>query len=229
MISGRQIFKPEWPRIFLDNALMQAIATLPVKSGKCLNVGCGIEGRYRELLADYEVDGVDIAHPPQGKPMPWRYHRCDANKLPFADADFDLAVAIESFEHIEDNVHAIREIARTLKPGGWCILTTPAHWTWLFEFGRHGPHYYDLRALKDLIEKADLEICGQYAYGGAVFWCANLVKSWLSPFGIRLLGRYWWRVIDMALLPIYGLSRLTDRVLRFPASNWLVIAKKQGV
>jgi SAM-dependent methyltransferase len=175
------------------------------------------------------VDVVDIASSNVGFAS-WYYHQCDAARLPFANEEFDIAVAIESFEHIENNVSAMREIARTLKSGGWCIFTTPTHWTWLFEFGCHGPHYYDLQALKSLIEEAGLDVCNQHACGGLVFWCANLVKSWLSPIGIRLLGgRWWWRIIDTALLPVYSLSRLTDRVLRFPASNWFVVARKPGV
>lgn len=38
--------------------------------------------------------------------------------MPSPDAIFDVAVAIEVFEHIEDDSAAMRELARTLKPGG---------------------------------------------------------------------------------------------------------------
>jgi len=158
--------------------------------------------------------------------MPWRYHKCDASRLPFADCTFDLALAIESFEHIENNVAVMLEISRTLKPGGWLVITTPTHWTWPFEFGRHGPHYYDLCALKNLISSAGLEVHERLALGGVLFWLVNLFKSWLSPFGLRLLGRRWWGVIDTALLPFYVLSRLTDLLVPFPPTNWLVVARK---
>ena len=161
----RQAFRPDWSRIFLDTALEQALSDLPIAEVRCLNVGCGTEGRYRELLSGYEVDGVDIADP-QDKTMPWRYHRCDASRLPFADAGFDLAVAIESFEHIENNAQAMLEVARTLKPGAWLVITTPTHWTWLFEFGRHGPHYYDRTALSKLLEDSGFEVRSCTACGG---------------------------------------------------------------
>lgn len=225
MNSDMQTFRPDGSRIFLDTALAQTLARLPIRSGACLNVGGGTEGRYRELLAGFEVDTVDIADP-QGKPMPWRYHKCDASRLPFADACFDLAVAIESFEHIDNNVAAMREVSRTLKPGGWLVVTTPTHWTRPFEMGRHGPHYYDRRTLENLIAGAGLKVQEWYACGGALFWLINLAKSWLSPLGLRLLGGHWWTTIDTVLLPLYSLSRLTDGILPFPPTNWLVVARK---
>lgn len=219
-------FRPDAPRIFLDRMLAQTVTSLPHAAGKCLNVGCGTDGRYRQLLAEFDVDGVDIADP-QGKSMPWRYHRCDASQLPFSDNSFDLAVAVECFEHIENNVAAMREVARVLKPGGYLVVTVPTQWTWLFELGRHGPHYYNRHALENLIVKGGLNVSQSHACGGAFFWVANLAKSWLSPLGLRLLGSRWWGLIDMALLPVYRLSQLTDRALPFPPTTWLMVARKR--
>lgn len=227
MNLSRQIFRPDWSRIFLDTELCQALTGLSIKDGRALNIGCGTEGRYRELLSDYEVDGVDIADP-QDKSMPWRYHRCDASCLPFTDAEFDLAVAIESFEHIEKNTQAMQELARTLKPDAWLVITTPTHWTWVFEFGRHGPHYYDRAALFRLLEDSGFEVVFCKACGGGVFWFANLLKSWLSPIGYRLLHTKWWMVIDTVLLPIYFVSRFTDRLLAFMPTNWVIVARRSG-
>jgi SAM-dependent methyltransferase len=219
------VFRPEWARIFLDSALQEALLQLPIEKGKCLNVGCGTGGRYRELLTYFEVDGVDIADH-QGKFIPWRYHQCDASNLPFTDAEFDLAVAIESFEHIENNKQAILEVARTLKCGAWLVITTPTHWTWAFELGRHGPHYYSKNELIKLIKDSGLEVQSCKPCGGGVFWLANLLKSWLSPIGLRLFRTKWWWLIDKVLLPIYFISQFTDRILVFPPTNWLLVAKK---
>jgi SAM-dependent methyltransferase len=226
MNSPRQAYRSDWSRIFLDTALDQALLNLQVKDGKCLHVGCGTEARYRELLSGFDFDVVDIADP-QNKSMPWRYHRCDASRFPFVDAEFDLAVAIESFEHIENNAKAMQGVARSLKPGGWLVITTPTHWTWLFEFGRHGPHYYDKAALRKLLDDSAFEVHSCTACGGA-FWPANLLKSWLSPIGYRLLRKKWWTIIDTALLPIYFVSRFTDRLLVFLPTNWLMVAKKSS-
>lgn len=52
--------------------------------------------------------------------------RCEnLEKLTFADNSIDLHVSQDVFEHIFDPAQAFKEIARTLKPGGAHIFTTP--------------------------------------------------------------------------------------------------------
>lgn len=45
--------------------------------------------------------------------------------LPFRREAFDLVMMLEVIEHLADIPHAMREIARVLKPGGIAILSTP--------------------------------------------------------------------------------------------------------
>jgi SAM-dependent methyltransferase len=49
----------------------------------------------------------------------------DAERQTYADNSFDLVVTQDVFEHIFDIDAAFREIARTLRPGGAHIFTTP--------------------------------------------------------------------------------------------------------
>jgi len=49
----------------------------------------------------------------------------DALSLPFADGEFDRVVAAEVLEHIPDDVDAIAELARVLRPGGTMAVTVP--------------------------------------------------------------------------------------------------------
>ncbi|GAC1380329.1 MAG: class I SAM-dependent methyltransferase [Marmoricola sp.] len=49
----------------------------------------------------------------------------DALQLPFADGEFDRVVASEVLEHIHDDVAAIRELIRVLRPGGTMAITVP--------------------------------------------------------------------------------------------------------
>lgn len=51
--------------------------------------------------------------------------RGDALALPFADGTFERVVAAEVLEHIPDDVAAMRELARVLKPGGSIAVTVP--------------------------------------------------------------------------------------------------------
>lgn len=55
-------------------------------------------------------------------------HHCtagDARDLPFADDSFDRVIASEVLEHIPEDLLALREIARVLRPGGRVAVTVP--------------------------------------------------------------------------------------------------------
>lgn len=53
----------------------------------------------------------------------------DVCNMPFADAQFDLVLAINIVEQVEYDVKALQEICRVLKPTGRAVITVPA-----FEF-----------------------------------------------------------------------------------------------
>jgi ubiquinone/menaquinone biosynthesis C-methylase UbiE len=50
----------------------------------------------------------------------------DALDMPFPDASFDRVIAAEVLEHIPDDMAAMREIVRVLKPGGLAAITVPS-------------------------------------------------------------------------------------------------------
>lgn len=58
--------------------------------------------------------------------------------LPIADASFDVVLCLETIEHVPDAVNLGREVMRVLKPGGLCVLTTPARLRFLL---RRDPHF----------------------------------------------------------------------------------------
>lgn len=66
----------------------------------------------------------------------------DALQLPFADGEFDRVVASEILEHIHDDVTAIKELIRVLRPGGTMAITVPR---WLPEVinWRLSPEYHN--------------------------------------------------------------------------------------
>lgn len=49
----------------------------------------------------------------------------DALALPFADGEFDRIIAAEVLEHIHEDVAAIRELIRVLRPGGTLAISVP--------------------------------------------------------------------------------------------------------
>lgn len=56
---------------------------------------------------------------------PWADVKMDINAMPFKDNSYDIVFCNHVLEHIEDDRHAMREILRVLKPGGWSILQVP--------------------------------------------------------------------------------------------------------
>ena len=47
------------------------------------------------------------------------------NDIPFDDNTFDAAMCNHVMEHVNDDIKAMSEIHRVLKPGGWAILQIP--------------------------------------------------------------------------------------------------------
>ena len=57
--------------------------------------------------------------------MPRVDHHVDLTRLPFPNASYDLVYASHILEHIKDDMTAIREIRRILRPHGLAILPVP--------------------------------------------------------------------------------------------------------
>ncbi|MGH9803245.1 MAG: methyltransferase domain-containing protein, partial [Blastocatellia bacterium] len=51
--------------------------------------------------------------------------QADSVSLPFADGSFDLATSNMVFEHVAEPLQSLKEIRRTLRPGGRLIVLTP--------------------------------------------------------------------------------------------------------
>lgn len=62
----------------------------------------------------------------------------NCEQLPFTNSVFDVVLAFELIEHIPAVDHFASELSRVLKPGGICLLSTPAR---LRSFFNGEPHY----------------------------------------------------------------------------------------
>lgn len=51
--------------------------------------------------------------------------KMDIHKMPFDPGSFDVVLCNHVLEHVTDDIQAIKEIARVLKPGGFAILQVP--------------------------------------------------------------------------------------------------------
>jgi 2-polyprenyl-3-methyl-5-hydroxy-6-metoxy-1,4-benzoquinol methylase len=89
-----------------------------------LDVGCG-EGvlvhEWAKRLAPRRVVGIDLEEPSiqagweQRQAPNLEYRIMKAERMPFADDEFDVATAIEVLEHVPDPAHTVAEMARVAK------------------------------------------------------------------------------------------------------------------
>jgi SAM-dependent methyltransferase len=64
--------------------------------------------------------------------------------LPFEDRRFDLIVALDVLEHIDDDRAALLALRHRLAPHGLLVVTVPAYgwlWGWRDEFSKHKRRY----------------------------------------------------------------------------------------
>jgi 2-polyprenyl-3-methyl-5-hydroxy-6-metoxy-1,4-benzoquinol methylase len=102
-----------------------------------LDVGCGegvLTHRWATALGDGRVVGIDLDDPALHAEWAARrapnleYRVMKAERLPFADGEFDLAAAIEVLEHVPDPEHTVAEMARVARR--WLLVSVPREPLW---------------------------------------------------------------------------------------------------
>lgn len=160
---------------------------------RTLDLGSGTGGNLR-LLRDLGFSdrlGMDVSY--------WAAAACarkrlapmllaNATALPFADASFDLVIAMDVLEHIDDDDQAAAEICRILRPGGVAIVTVPAFavlWGPQDELSQHRRRYR-LRPLMKLLSAAGLTGCRYYYFNFILFLPILFARRLLRAIGVEL-------------------------------------------
>jgi SAM-dependent methyltransferase len=120
-----------------NRLIEQTVRRLFPEATKVLELGCGTGytlGALRSALPRAELTGTELFE--EGLRVArtrWdsvRLLQADARALPFG-REFDLVGAFDVLEHIDDDVTALRELRRVVRPGGGLIATVPQHrWLW---------------------------------------------------------------------------------------------------
>ena len=102
-----------------------------------LDVGCGeaiLTHKWAQRLEPRRVVGIDLEDPAiqaewATRPAPnLEYKVMKAERMPFADSEFDVATAIEVLEHVPDPAHTLAEMARVAER--WLLVSVPREPLW---------------------------------------------------------------------------------------------------
>jgi len=139
-------------------------ATLPGQ--RVLDVGCGI-GMYTAafLRETPYVFGVEIERERalEARERAAGVVQAPGERLPFADAAFDVVFSHEVLEHVTDDRACVAEMVRVVRPGGRIVVFVPNR---LYPFETHGIFWR-----------------GQYRFGNAplVNWLPDWLRNRLAP------------------------------------------------
>jgi len=166
-----------------------------VQDLKILDAGCGAGGNLSALSRFGDAYGFDFS------PLALSYSsvnhrgklaRATIEALPYSSNAFDLVTSFDVMVcyEVEDDVAALREIARVTRPGGYVLIRVAAH-----ELLR-GPHdqivhavrRYTANELRQKMEEAGL-IPLKTAYANSVLMPFIFIIRRLQTLGVSLGGR----------------------------------------
>jgi ubiquinone/menaquinone biosynthesis C-methylase UbiE len=120
-----------WWFVSRRELVVEMVGRLPLpRASRIVDVGCGSGATAAALHRFGAVTGVDMS------PLALDYCRRRgldrlmqgmAEALPLADVSADVIVATDILEHLDDDLAALREFRRVLRPGGYAVITVPAY------------------------------------------------------------------------------------------------------
>ena len=180
-----------------QDALSQVRRTVSAPDAVIVEIGCSSGFLLKDLVKAFPlatVIGVDVVKEPlyrlaenlPGVPL----MRFDLLKCPLTDNIADAIVMLNVLEHIEDDVGALKNVFKLLKPGGYLILEVPA-----------GTYLYD---------SYDAELCHFRRYS------ASELNQKLAEVGFTVLRR---THLGFILYPAFCAAKLFNKWFRSRGSS----------
>lgn len=128
-----------------------------------LDIGCGTGSNLKSWEGHGEVVGLDISS------QALEFCRLKGNErllkgtaamLPLSSDCFEVVIALDVLEHMEDDAQTVKELLRVCRRGGYLLLTVPAL---MFLWSQHDValhHYrrYARRQIEDLLQSGGFRV-----------------------------------------------------------------------
>lgn len=196
-------------------------------SPRILDAGCGTGRNMIEFRGLGEPEGVDFS--PEAVEFCHlrglsQVVEAPVEKLPYEDGRFDLILATDVIEHLDDDRRALTELRRVSAPGGHLLITVPAYqWLWSsFDDSLHHRRRYTVSHLAAQARAAGWEPQVEtYFYSAMLPLVAivRMIRRWRSDQSTSSdlslgMGSSLNRWLD---LPVRGEARLVERGRRLRA------------
>ena len=146
--------------------------------GRLVDVGCGTGALLADQSRTRPVLGVEIDATARALAAevvgPEMVVEGSAERVPLDDGIAEVVTALDVVEHVDDDVAALRELAR-VAGDGLVVVAVPAYrWAWSDHDVRLGHRRrYDRRSLREAAAAADLEVLRVTHF-----------HSWLTPIAL---------------------------------------------
>ena len=165
------------PKQWFRNSLIIKHALKYKKHGKLLDFGCG-SGEFLVRISNYGFQCIGID--PSSPAIKFLKKRLSENIINNVTAivgnenflfkpngKFDLIISGETLEHIKNDEKVVGGFYKSLKKGGICIITVPAHQERWTEVDKHAGHYrrYKKKGLKSLFKNEGFVILDVFYWG----------------------------------------------------------------
>jgi len=220
---------------------------------RLLDIGCGFGRHSYEALrrgadvvsSDFslpeliEVDGTVSAMEEYGElPEGVSSASCngDVTRLPFPDGAFDRIIASEILEHIDDDIGALTELVRILRPGGTFAATIPAalpeRICWKITDEYHAPkvegghvRIYGRGELAGRMRDAGLEVYHQHRAHAlhTPYWWLRCAVGPQEDVNANPLTKTYNKFLEWDIMKQPTITKLADRALNPVLGKSLVI------